>query len=281
MTNSWNMRPIGKVLGPIALILVAGLFIQFWPRPEIQLAQEALIPAPSRLAATVPILLHHSPPATTIAPFSSDKMESAEGQQPSKTSEYQRPKITRFSLPAGVNQAALSAIVKKCAREKRMDEDLVWAVIRQESGGDPRAISPKGAMGLMQLMPSTAAALGVTDPYDPEQNISGGIKYLLDCLNRFRQDLQLALAAYNAGPGNVIKYNGCPPFAETRNYVKAVMKVYSQKWRPPDVEDDDSASLQPHRGLGLPWRVPLPRWKTVRPRITIPQPRWKEGYSPS
>ncbi len=91
-------------------------------------------------------------------------------------------------------------VIEKYARQYGVDEDLVWAVIRQESGFNPRAVSPKGAMGLMQLMPGTAAMLGVSDAFDVEQNVAGGIKYLEQCLNQFNQDVPLALAAYNAGP---------------------------------------------------------------------------------
>jgi hypothetical protein len=82
-------------------------------------------------------------------------------------------------------------------------------------------------MGLMQLMPGTAALMGVTDAFDVEQNIAGGIKYLERCLSRFNQDVSLALAAYNAGPDNVVKYQGCPPFPETRHYVASVLKAYA------------------------------------------------------
>ncbi len=121
----------------------------------------------------------------------------------------------------------LEKLIEKYARRYGVDQDLVWAVVRQESGCNPRAVSPKGAMGLMQLMPGTAAMLGVSDAFDVEQNLAGGIKYLERCLNQFDQDVPLALAAYNAGPNNVVKYQGCPPFAETRQYVASVLKAYA------------------------------------------------------
>lgn len=107
-----------------------------------------------------------------------------------------------------------------------VDESLVRAVIRMESGGQTAAVSPKGAMGIMQLMPGTARMLGVEDPFDPAQNLEGGIKYLSQLSDKYQGDMTKTLAAYNAGPGRVDAYGGIPPFAETQNYVKNVLAMY-------------------------------------------------------
>ena len=109
------------------------------------------------------------------------------------------------------------------SRDTGLDPGLVLAVMMEESGGDPQALSPRGARGLMQLMPATAEEVGVTDRTDPMQNVRGGARYLKNMLERYSGDLDLALAAYNAGPGNVEKAGGrVPAFRETRNYVERV-----------------------------------------------------------
>jgi soluble lytic murein transglycosylase-like protein len=118
--------------------------------------------------------------------------------------------------------------VEMAAQKYNLDKNLLMAVIRQESGFNPYAISRAGAQGLMQLMPGTAEALGVTNPWDISQNIDGGARYLNEQLANFNGDLRLALAAYNAGPNSVAKYDGIPPFTETRDYVEKILKYYKQ-----------------------------------------------------
>ncbi len=117
----------------------------------------------------------------------------------------------------------LDAIFKKAASTYGVSEKILKAVAKQESDFNLTAVSKAGAMGVMQLMPATAKELGVADPFDAEQNIMGGAKLLAQNLKQFGGDLKLALAAYNAGPGAVKKYDGIPPYKETQNYVKNIM----------------------------------------------------------
>jgi len=128
--------------------------------------------------------------------------------------------------PNTVSRAEINDLVHKYADKNGLDADFVNAVINQESGFNPNATSKCGAMGLMQLMPSTAQGLGVTNAYNAEQNIEGGTKYLKGLMDRFDNNKSLALAAYNAGPNAVKKYGGIPPYAETQNYVKNVLSKY-------------------------------------------------------
>ncbi len=115
-------------------------------------------------------------------------------------------------------------LIKELSKQHRVDLALVKAVIRTESDFNPNATSRKGASGLMQLMPQTAAHYGVSDLYSPQQNLDAGIRYLRDLLNRYDNRLYLVLAAYNAGESAVAKYRGVPPYRETQRYVKKVMQ---------------------------------------------------------
>ncbi len=110
-----------------------------------------------------------------------------------------------------------------------IDEDLLASVVRAESGGQVRAVSRTGARGLMQLMPATASAMGVDDAFQAEQNIAGGTAYLDALLTRYHDNVALALAAYNAGPGAVDKYHGMPPYRETREYVARVIREFNRR----------------------------------------------------
>jgi len=121
--------------------------------------------------------------------------------------------------------APYEASITEHARRQQVAADLVRAVIQVESAFNPVAVSSKGAMGLMQLMPATAIEMGVGNPFDPDQNIRGGVTYLRRLLDRYNGNVELALAAYNAGMGNVEKYGDVPPFKETKKYVKKVTGV--------------------------------------------------------
>ncbi len=139
-----------------------------------------------------------------------------------------------FNSSAQLSQpvpAYVSSVISDAARTHGLDPRLVAAVAHRESGWDPRAVSSVGACGLMQLMPETARYLGVGDIFDVRQNVFGGARYLRTLLDTFNGDLDLALAAYNAGPGAVQKYNGMPPYRETRAYVAAVRASYEKASR--------------------------------------------------
>ena len=140
---------------------------------------------------------------------------------------YLKERSTRSS---SVDSSTIRAIISRHAATFRLEEALVRAVIKAESGFNPRAVSKKGALGLMQLMPDTARLLKVRDPLDAEENIRGGSRYLRLMLDEFNGNLDLALAAYNAGPNAVRRHGGIPPYEETRIYVDRV-KTYMQHYR--------------------------------------------------
>jgi soluble lytic murein transglycosylase-like protein len=141
------------------------------------------------------------------------------------------------SLPAGAAGLAredlklqYDPIVKSHALKYRVPADLIHSIIKAESNYDYQAVSPKGAAGLMQLMPETAAQYGVKDRFDPEDNIMGGVKYLRDLIKLYNNNTKMVLAAYNAGQEALKKFNGIPPYAETREYIRRVMTDYPRAY---------------------------------------------------
>jgi hypothetical protein len=140
-----------------------------------------------------------------------------------------RPGAAKSGSSKFVPAPALNQVVNSASAAYHLDPDLVNSVIHAESGFNSRAVSPKGARGLMQLMPGTATQLGVTDAFDPQANVTGGSRYLRELLERYNFDLVKALAAYNAGPQRVEQYRGVPPFRETRAYVARIVHEYNLK----------------------------------------------------
>lgn len=142
------------------------------------------------------------------------------------------PKLRKFSPAPATAEGSYEQMIRTASRIYGLDHRLVRAVIKAESNFDPGAVSHKGAMGLMQLMPETARDMGVKDPFDPLQNIFGGVRYLKFLMDRFDNSLFLALAAYNAGPEAVTKHGGIPPFEETNAYLRRVLRYYMKYKRP-------------------------------------------------
>jgi hypothetical protein len=139
---------------------------------------------------------------------------------------YRRIDILSNHLHPTISEQELEPMISRFSRQHQLHPALIRAVIKAESGFDPHAVSRAGAVGLMQLMPQTAARMDVRDLYDPEDNIGGGTKYLRQLLDRFRGNLPLALAAYNAGENVVDRYRTLPPYTETRQYVRKVLRYY-------------------------------------------------------
>lgn len=146
------------------------------------------------------------------------------------------PLASRPTLPSATQPRVVSSrpeditgAVNAASGRYRIDPDLVNSVIRAESGFKVHAVSPKGAQGLMQLMPQTASTLGVANAFDPNANVDGGTRYLRELLEKYNFDLIKALAAYNAGPHRVEQYNGVPPYRETRKYVASIVRDFNRK----------------------------------------------------
>jgi soluble lytic murein transglycosylase-like protein len=162
------------------------------------------------------------PPAVAATPSPSPAAQAAPATTP-----VLAPTPAAAQKPAA--PADLSQTVNAAGERYRLDPDFINSVIRAESGFKVRAVSPKGAQGLMQLMPQTASKLGVPNAFDPQANVDGGTRYLRELLEKYNFDLIKALAAYNAGPQRVDQYHGVPPYRETRHYVASIVRDFNRK----------------------------------------------------
>lgn len=161
-----------------------------------------------------------------------EHFEAAATEVPSGSSRLAPANTSTFSSATGFParpKTDLSAIVNDASGKYRLDPDLLNSVIKAESAFNPRAVSPKGAQGLMQLMPGTASQLGVRNSFDAQSNVDGGTRYLRELLERYNFDLVKALAAYNAGPQRVERFGGVPPYYETRAYVARIVRDFNKK----------------------------------------------------
>jgi hypothetical protein len=165
----------------------------------------------------------------------------------------------------------LSTVVNEASGRYRLDPDLVNSVIKAESGFNVRAVSPKGAQGLMQLMPGTASQLGVPNAFDPQANVEGGTRYLRELLERYNFDLVKALAAYNAGPQRVEQFGGVPPFHETQAYVARIVKDFNKKkiaQAKPGTTTSATKAASTQKAAGAKTSAAKAQASTARPRST-------------
>ena len=239
-----------------------------------------------------PLPLEKPPPMLTAAPALAPEnigqrhVELTQLLEFTSPSELARdlPPLTQVStLPDPHMRAQINLLIKKYAKRHGVDEKLVRAVLQKESGGNPTAVSPKGAMGLMQLMPETAQSMGVQDPFNPEENVAAGVKFLKACLNTFCQNVPLALAAYNAGPETVKRYGGVPPYPETQQYVAGILGCPVEALMKKDAVAADGKTpvhppalvqdVKPNPKSAV--NLPKPTWKIVQTDVTVPAVKWK------
>lgn len=173
------------------------------PTAEIDHYEKDLTPAPAPVTAPAPILA----PAPSVA---------------------KAPSIA-IAKPKALDAKALNEVINSISDRHQIDPDFINSVIHAESGFNSRAVSPKGARGLMQLMPKTANQLGVNNAFDPQDNVEGGTRYLRELLEQYNFDIVKALAAYNAGPQRVQQYHGVPPYYETRAYIARIIREFNKK----------------------------------------------------
>lgn len=214
LKNGFSIRHARReVVGAVTRLYVTKDGTSFVDVPTAQLDHFESAPAlPAALAAASSPRVQAPASALSFAPAKSSVVPSSRG-------------VSGFPSP----RANLSDVVNAASGRYRLDPDLVNSVIKAESGFNVRAVSPKGARGLMQLMPGTASQLGVPNAFDAQANVEGGTKYLRELLEKYNFDLVKALAAYNAGPQRVERFGGVPPYYETRAYVARIVRDFNKK----------------------------------------------------
>jgi soluble lytic murein transglycosylase-like protein len=195
-------------------------------------------------------------------------------REPAKAGAKAKNDPTQSQSPAENFQPStdLNEVVRAASGTYHLDPDLVSSVIRAESGFNVRAVSPKGAQGLMQLMPQTASELGVHNAFDPQANVEGGARYLRELLERYDFDLIKALAAYNAGPQRVEQYGGVPPYYETKAYVARIVRDFNKKKLAAKTAAPPKSSESNATGTPVP---------AAKPHKSVPQAQAKAAPAPS
>ncbi len=216
--------PRNRPAEPPALTLFSQMYAHWVSRPSNESNDRATgLKAPDYRVNCV----RSQVPSSYRGPIPQLKPRRVSGNETSPSASATQP-VAADTGGETIETSSIQAAVERAARRYNLPATLINAVIQAESNFQAGAVSPAGAQGLMQLMPGTAEELGVTDPFDIEQNIDGGARYLRKMLNRFDGNLKLALAAYNAGPGTVQKYGGQVPYAETKKYVRRVLQLTEQ-----------------------------------------------------
>jgi soluble lytic murein transglycosylase-like protein len=218
LKNGFSIRHERReIVGPVTRLYVSADGSSFVDVPTADLDHFEAAPDLPASAARLPASGPRIPAAASNSPSFSRNTEAGRGVAAARPG---------FPVASGTN---LTEVVKDASGRYQLDPDLVNSVIKAESGFNVRAVSPKGARGLMQLMPGTASQLGVPNAFDPQANVDGGTKYLRELLERYNFDLVKALAAYNAGPQRVERFGGVPPYYETRAYVARIVKDFNKK----------------------------------------------------
>jgi soluble lytic murein transglycosylase-like protein len=234
MNSKSNQRQIerGKFLIAIgALAFLTGLAAQSHAAEQVTLRNGFSLRCDHHAQVEGRVRLYLSAGEDNYIEFAPDEIATFEPvpDPPAPIAVPLAPPGTVPQAPAKLTPADLREMLTRAGAEHNLDVDLLASVVKAESGGNTRAVSRAGAQGLMQLMPGTAAGLGVHDSFEPEQNVRGGSTYLDSLLTRYHDNLALALAAYNAGPEAVDKYHGIPPYHETQAYVARIIHEFNRR----------------------------------------------------